>query len=73
MIVEYVSEGSRDDPHFRRVISHPLHGEGLAGSCLSVGKDGSVEPLEDGVDERSEGLFVELSLINNKINIIFVP
>ena len=70
MIVKYVCEGSRDDTHLRWVISHPLHGEGLAGPRLSVGKDGSVEPLEDGVDERCEGLFEQLSLINN-INICF--
>ena len=67
VIVKNVSEGSRDDPHLSWVVSHTLHGEGLACTRLSVGKDGSVEPLEDGVDKRSEGLFVQLSLITTTL------
>jgi len=50
MIVEDVGEGPRYNSHFFGVVPDPLHGEGFSGSGLPVGKDGSVEPFQYGVD-----------------------
>jgi len=58
VVVEDVGECSRDDPHLRRVVSHPLHRERLAGARLSVGEDRSIKALQHGVHQGSKGLFI---------------
>lgn len=58
MIVENVRKRPRDHPHLRGVVPDPFHRVGLSSTGLAVGEDGPVEALKDGVDQRSEGLFV---------------
>mmetsp|Transcript_23881 Transcript_23881/g.53500 ORF Transcript_23881/g.53500 Transcript_23881/m.53500 type:complete len:305 (-) Transcript_23881:2-916(-) len=61
-LLEHEGERARCDPSELRDLPHALHGVRLPGPCLSVGKDGPVVPIHDGLADGHAGGFEEIVL-----------
>ena len=61
-VSEYVVKRVGNDTSELFARAHTFHSERFAGACLTIGKDGSIEPTQDGLDQRPERLFVKVKL-----------
>ena len=48
------------------------HGIGLAGACWTIGKDGGVEAVEDGLDERMCSFEIDLNINLSTFSLVWL-
>jgi len=62
-----VVEGPWDDALQLRRVLLALHGEGLAGSCLAIRKDGPIVALQHALHNAGRGIVIHLAKFRDLI------